>query len=66
MIKRFNPQQLKSLVQRLHIQQAEAQTCTTAAQARCVNEAIDDTIRQLADMGVDVDVDRIPARAYPV
>jgi hypothetical protein len=39
--------QIKSLKLRLQAQRAELAECTTAAQRKCVSEAIADTQRQL-------------------
>lgn len=42
---------LKTLRQRLDTESAELETCTTAAQTRCVKQAIADTERQMAELG---------------
>ncbi len=41
---------LKTLRQRLTSQARELETCTTAAQTRCVKQAIADTERQLTEV----------------
>jgi hypothetical protein len=41
----------KTLSLRLAVQTEELATCTTAAMRRCVEEAIEDTRRQLREVG---------------
>jgi len=43
----------KTLTLRLHTQRAELGTCTTDAMRKCVQEAIQDTERQLAQLDED-------------
>lgn len=46
------PRRLLTLQLRLESQLAELATCTTPAMARCVEESIADTRRQIAEIGV--------------
>lgn len=51
MTSRRSTLQINSLRARLAVQTAELATCTTAAMVLCVQGAIDDTRRQLAELG---------------